>query len=471
MALPVPRQGRRPPPGPASGPGSVGGGSGSGGSGHVVGPADQATIRRLNLALLLRNLVAGGPRSRARLAQDTGLNKATVSTLVAELMTRRLVTEGLPDRSGTGRPGRVLQLDTATVRLVGLKLNVDYLVGVVTDLTGRVLCRERVAAPLDSLGPAQGLRRVAELARSLLAGCGARPDQVEAVIVSVPGLVQSDADILSYAPNLHWAQVDIGNTLRGRLGWRRARFLVDNDANLAAIAEYAVGDSAGTGHLLFVVGEIGVGAGILVGGQVVRGRSGFAGEVGHMPLGSPAVECDCGRWGCWETAVGLRALLPAIDPGDTAGTASTGSPTMSADGPVMRRSTSAGWAADAGSRVAEIASRAAAGDPRTLAVLAEVGRGLGVGVSILANVLDPEVIVLGGHFAALRQFLEPAVRAQMSAQIVAARTTRLEFSRFGFDAPVIGAAHAGIALLLDDPIRVAPRDATAEPDRAVDAVG
>lgn len=437
-----------PPPGPASG-----------GASGPVGPADQATVRRLNLALLLRSLVAGGPRSRARLAQDTGLNKATVSSLVAELMARRLITEGAPDRGGTGRPGRVLQLDTATVRLVGLKLNVDYLVGVVTDLTGRVLCRERVAAPLETLGPAQGLRRVAELARSLLAGCGAFPDQVEAVIVSVPGLVQSDADILSYAPNLHWAQVDIGNTLRGRLGWRRARFLVDNDANLAAIAEYAVGDSAGTRHLLFVVGEIGVGAGILVDGQVVRGRSGFAGEVGHMPLGSPEAECDCGRRGCWETAVGLRALLPAIDPGGP------GDPDSPAAAPLDPNVRSAGWAADAGSRVEEIAGRAAAGDPRTLAVLAEVGRGLGIGVSMLANVLDPEVIVLGGHFAALRQFLEPAVRAQMTAQIVAARTTRLEFSRFGFDAPVVGAAHAGIALLLDDPIMVAPRDADAEPGR------
>ena len=439
--LPVPRQGGHSPSGPAAGTGRS-------------GPADQATVRRLNLALLLRSLVAGGPRSRARLAQDTGLNKATVSTLVAELMARRLVTEGAADRGGTGRPGRVLQLDTATVRLVGLKLNVDYLVGVVTDLTGRVLSRERVAAPLDSLGPAQGLRRVADLARALLAGCGARPDQVEAVIISVPGLVHSDADILSYAPNLHWSQVDIGNTLRGRLGWP-ARFLVDNDANLAAIAEYAVGHSAGTRNLLFVVGEIGVGAGILVDGQVLRGRSGFAGEVGHMPLGSPDVLCDCGRRGCWETAIGLRALLPAI-------------------GPVTASSPSASWAADAASRVDEIASRAAAGDPRTLAVLTEVGRRLGVGVSILANVLDPEVIVLGGHFSALREFLEPDVRAQMSAQIVAARTTRLEFSRFGFDAPVIGAAHAGIALLLDDPIMVTPRAAagTAEPGRAVaDAAG
>ena len=397
-------------------------------------PADQATVRRHNLALIMRTLIASGPQSRARLADRSGLNKATVSSLVAELIRRRLVTEGSVDRGGTGRPGRRVELDTSTVRCVGLELNVDNAVGVVTDLTGQVLARRRDVARMDTLGPARAIRRLADLSQRLLVDSGTVPDQVETVHVSVPGLVDVEAETLTLAPNLHWRDVDVANSLRGRLRWDRAEFLADNDANLGAMAEYAIGASAGSGHLVYVVGDIGVGAGIMLDGHIVRGRSGFAGEVGHMPLGRPDALCDCGRYGCWETAVGLRALLVALEP--------------EPDGRLP----------DNAARLDELVRRAEVGDARTLTVLADVGHWLGVGMSILANVLDPEVIVLGGHFSLLRRFLEPSLQTELAARVMAATPgTRVEFSAFGFDAPVMGAAHAGIERIVADPTLVAAR--------------
>jgi len=402
-------------------------------TGDLRSPSDQATVRRLNLGLLMRSLAAGGPRSRARLAEDTGLNKATVSSLVTELVDRALVTEGIIQRSGVGRPGRTIEVNTAVVRCIGLELNVDYLAGVITDLTGRVLARRRLALPMLELGPAKAMGQVAELAEALVADCGATLAQVATLHLSLPGLIDIDAGVLAYGPNLHWRQVDVVHTLIGRLRWSGTRIAVDNDANLGAMAEYASGPSAGSSNLLYLVGEIGVGAGMIINGRIIRGATGFAGEVGHMPIGNPTVRCACGRHGCWETAVGMNAVVAAVASGS--------------DGLEQ---------GDMATRLAEIIRRAEAGDLRTLSALALTGRQLGVGASMLANLLDPEVIIFGGHFAALQKYMEPAVTAEMRSRTLggALMACRLEFSTLGFEAPALGAAYAGIDTLINDPTLV-----------------
>jgi predicted NBD/HSP70 family sugar kinase len=398
-----------------------------------VSPAHQATVRRMNLSLLLRNLLAHGPRSRARLAEDTGLTKATVSSLVAELSERRLVTEGRIDRGGVGRPGRMVEIDAGNVRCFGLELNVDQVIGIVTDLGGRVLARRREALPLRVLGPVAGLDAVVGFVTRVLAECDADPEQVETLHVSLPGLIDVDTGVLAYAPNLHWRRVDIVQTLVGQLRWDRTRVRIDNDANFGAMAEFAAGRSAGSRDLLYIVGDIGVGAGLLMDGRIVRGRFGFAGEVGHMPVGRIDIRCGCGRFGCWETAVGLEAVaagVPQADDGSTDGEA----------------------------RLAVVARRAETGDPHTMAVLADVGRWLGIGASLLANVLDPEVIILGGHFAMLQSYLRPTLLAEMQSRVVAEpKSVRVEFSEFGPDAPALGAAHSGIDQLVGDPTLVRAR--------------
>ena len=356
-----------------------------------------------------------------------------MSSLVTELVDRGLVIEGIIQRSGVGRPGRTIEVNADGVRCIGLELNVDYLAGVITDLTGAVLARRRLSLPMLELGPARAMGQVAELAAGLVADCGATVEQVETLYLSLPGLIDIDAGVLAYGPNLHWRQVDVVHTLMGRLQWAGTMIGVDNDANLGAMAEYAAGPSAGSANLLYLVGEIGVGAGMILDGRIVRGATGFAGEVGHMPIGDPAVKCGCGRRGCWETAVGMNAVVAAVSrPGDE-----------------LDR-------ADMSARLAEIVRRAESGDRRTLDALAETGRMLGVGASVLANLLDPEVIIFGGHFTALQKYMIDAVTVEMRSRVLggAAMACRLEFSTLGFEAPALGAAHAGIDALINDPTLV-----------------
>lgn len=274
---------------------------------------------------------------------------------------------------------------------------------------------------------------MADLARSLVDDARSDPSHVETLCLSIPGLVDATDGILSYAPNLNWHEVDVGHALAGRLRWNHVRVLVDNDANLGAVAEYSAGRSAGSANLVYVLGGIGVGAGLVLNGQIVRGASGFAGEIGHMPVGPADAVCGCGRSGCWETAVGLRALLDA--------TATNGAGAV-AD-------------ADLNSRLAGIVERMAAGEKQTTDAVADVARWLGQGLSVVANLLDPEVIVLGGHFATLRDYLGPIARAELGRRVMTPRSAcRLEFSDLGYEAAALGAAYCGIEVLLKDPTLV-----------------
>ena len=398
-------------------------------------------MRRINLALLMRSLSDGGPRSRARLADDTGLTKATVSSLVTELIDRSLVTEGTIDRTGMGRPGRTVELDRTAVRFVGIELQVDYIAGTVLDLGGRVLARRRIGRSMAELGPARALGVVADVARDLIADARCTPNQVQSLHMAVPGLVDADAGMLSFAPNLHWRDVDIVHTLMGRLQWSDTRIGVDNDANMGAMAHYAVGEVAGTSNLLYLAGAVGVGAGMIVDGRIVRGADGFAGEVGHMTVGQPDRLCGCGRRGCWETEVGLAALLNMVaGPGET----------------------SPDEQADLGAQLVEVTRLAAAGDQRVLDALAEQANWLGIGIGILANVLNPDTIVLGGHYPAVRDYLERTVVTALRSRVLAlpAAMCRVVFSELGFEAAALGAAHVGIEQLISDPTLARLREAS-----------
>ncbi|NEK86718.1 ROK family protein [Blastococcus saxobsidens] len=402
------------------------------GSSERRAPADQATVRRNNLGLVLRHLRDHGPRSRARIAQETGLNKATVSSLVAELGERRLVSAGEVDRAGSvGRPGLIVHLDGRCVCGIGVELNVDYAAVLVLDLRGEVLFEHRLALDIPSLGAEETLDAVAGLVREAVeaaAGLGARP---AGLTVAVAGLVRSVDGVVTLAPNIGWRDVAVLDGLRSRLDVEFP-IRVENDANLSAIAEWAMGSEARTPDLVYLTGEVGVGGGVIVAGRLLRGAGGLSGEVGHTSLGDPDVVCGCGRRGCWETVVGLAALLrAAADPGD----------------PVRDPGR------DLETRLAEVARRAEAGDDRTLQALRQVGTSLGTGAAVLINVFNPRVVLLGGYFAVLGRYLMEPVLAELESRVLGPGMAgaRVVLSTLGFTAAVRGGAHVALESVFDDP--------------------
>jgi predicted NBD/HSP70 family sugar kinase len=257
------------------------------------------------------------------------------------------------------------------------------------------------------------------------------------IAVAVPGLVDVTRGVVTLAPNLYWHELPLADQLSSILGPLSVPVRVDNDANLAALAEYTSGVAAGTPHLVYLTGEVGVGGGIIVGGELLRGADGFSGEVGHLQVDPNGSRCGCGRTGCWETKVGLAALVRAAMPEQAYGL-----PGM----PVP----------DPGERVADIARGLASGDRRMMTAVAQVGEWLGLGGSILANLLNPRVIVIGGYFASLAQWLLPHAQDQLQRLVVAAPAAQWRFvaSTLGFGAASRGAASMVVNHIIDDPTTI-----------------
>ena len=398
-------------------------------------PTDRASIRRTNLGLVLRLLRDAGPRSRARIAADTGLPKATISSLIAELVEHGLVSEGEFERDGAvGRPGHAVEVDGRTVCGIGAEINVDYLSVIALNLRGDLVAEGRIAVDVRKAGPEAVLDSAARLIQDTIATLLADGIRTLGVALAAPGMIDLDAGTVSFASNIGWRGVAVVDGLRRRLGPAAPPVHLENDAKLGALAEYLVASAAGIHDLLYLTGETGVGAGIIAGGRLLRGTAGFAGEVGHLPLGpADGLRCACGRVGCWETAVGLAALLRyAADPDD----------------PVCDPSV------DLVQRLAELRRRADSGDRRTRAALERIADGLGPGLVLLLDVLNPRLAVLGGYFAYFGDYLIEGVRREVNASVMAPNAGGCEIglSTLGFTAAARGGAYLALDAVYEDPI-------------------
>jgi predicted NBD/HSP70 family sugar kinase len=249
--------------------------------------------------------------------------------------------------------------------------------------------------------------------------------------VALPGLVDAESGALLIAPNLGWTDVRVVDELRERLSGPAFPLAADNEANLAAMAELWEGTARGLSDVLYVSGEIGVGAGIIVSGELFRGAQGFGGEFGHMTLDPDGRPCACGSRGCLETLAGLEALLETAGLDPTAATTTTGS----------------------GQPVSDLAARARMGDERALQALGEAGRWLGIGLASAANLLNFQAVVLGGFFAQLATWLAAPIARELETHVLASEWAipRLLPSTLGPEAAVRGAAALSLRRVLADP--------------------
>lgn len=397
---------------------------------QAPGLANQRAVRRYNLGVVLRHVSEHGPRSRATIALETGLNKTTVSSLVTELIGLDLLVErGLDYRGTVGRPGQVVELSSSGVVALGLEINVDYLAVRALDLTGKERHRALEARDNRRVSGAEVLEHLSALAADALRAVEADGLRPVGAAVGLPGLVDADRGVLLVAPNLGWRDVPVVDELRRSLDDPSFPVVADNEANLAALAELWEGTARGLSDVLYVSGEIGVGAGLIVGGELFRGSGGFGGEFGHMTLERGGRPCGCGSRGCLETLVGLEALL------EMAGLPKLG-PTGGAARPV-----------------GELVERARGGDERALGALEEAGRWLGVGIASAANLLNFQAVVLGGLFAQLAPWLADPIGEELRAHFLAAdwATPQVLPSKLGAEAAVRGAAASSLQRIFADP--------------------
>jgi glucokinase-like ROK family protein len=399
-------------------------------SGSGVRRAAGEPAPRPNLSEVLRLVWQEREISRAEIARRRGLSRSTVSLIVEELLGLGLLREVGAGESRGGRRPIVLQFDDGAAVVLGVDLGATHVAVALTDLRGRVLAWEHRMHPVRD-DPEGALALVTELAERCLAGWGGSRRRLLGAGVAVPSPIDpARPDELNSVVLPAWRGVAVGKALRKRF---RVPVLVDNDANLGALAERWWGAGRGVDDFVYVKLATGIGSGFLVDGRIYRGASGFAGEIGHVSIDPNGERCACGLRGCLVTLVGAPALLRRAR-------------ALLAEFP---SSALAGREFD----IAVLEDAALAGDPLALQVVGEAGRHLGVVIAGLLNVLNPARVIIGGGLARLGELLlEPLRQVVRSRTFVSSmEASSIVASELGARAVAVGAATLLLDGALSDP--------------------
>ena len=308
---------------------------------------------------------------------------------------------------------------------IGVDIGGTKVAAGVVDSSGRVLARARADTPERSVRPSVVEGTIVGVVGELLEEAG---DRVAAVGIGAAGFVAADRATIVFAPHLSWRN----EPLRERLGERLALpIFIDNDANAAIWAEGKFGAARGENHAMMITLGTGIGGGILMDGQILRGRFGIAGEFGHMQVVRGGHRCECGNRGCWEQYASGNALVREARS------------LVAANSPLARdlyERVQGDPGRLAGPLVTEVAQ---GGDRTAVELLAEVGSWLGVGLANLAAAFDPGTFVIGGGVSAAGELLLEPARQAFRSQLTGrgfrpeARIVRAEL---GNEAGMIGAA-------------------------------
>jgi predicted NBD/HSP70 family sugar kinase len=378
------------------------------------------------LGLLLEQVHRDGELTRAELTQRLGLNRSTIGALVAELTDLGLIDERVPTgNERAGRPSHVVAPRADGPFAIAVEVDVDSVVTAAVTLGGDVLARYDHNLPAHGTTPYEIAARIAADVEELFASMplGARSVGIG---VSTPGTVApTTGGRVEHAPNLEWRDEPFGAILAERLPPGIA-VAFGNDANLGALAEHLRGAARGFHDAVYLTGKIGVGGGVIVDGKLLSGAGGFAGEVGHMLLDPSGPPCHCGSRGCVETYVGEEALLRLA--GRT--------------GPPTRES------------VAEVMRAARAGEPDALRGVRAVGVALGRTIANLVNLLNPQVVIMGGSLATVLELCRAEVEHEIDVRAMseARRSVQLRTAGLGENSSLIGGAELAFGPLLADPV-------------------
>jgi predicted NBD/HSP70 family sugar kinase len=385
-------------------------------------------MRAHNLALVLRHVATSANQpSRASLAAATGLTRATVSALVDDLIAGHLLTELQPEpRAGAGRPAVGLALAPDGPAGLGLEINIDYLAACVLDLSGTLRHRLVLHADQRPAGAGAALAGIGQLAARLRTLAERDGLTVAGAALAVPGLVGPNG-LIHAAPNLDWHDVDAPAVLRQTLALGDLPLVIDNEANLAALGELHANPRI-TPSFVYISGEIGIGAGIVLEGTLYRGARGFSGEIGHIPVQPDGAICRCGARGCLEQYAGQEAIL---------------------------RNARVPLNGQQDQPLSTLSRFAAAADSDALAALAGAGTALGTAVAALVNLLDVGTVVLGGSYAPLLPWLRDGVELEIARRVLTSTwaPVTVRAATLGADAAIIGAAGAVVRAVRDDPAR------------------
>ena len=367
-------------------------------------------LRQSNRHDILELLRASGPLSRAALARELGLSPTTASSIVSDLVTGGFAEESqAPARGGRGRPGRLVRLATPPGVIVGADIGRRHLQVALARRDGGVLAERFVDLPAGQ-HRATTTEMVLSVVDELFVEAGHDRSDLLAVGIGLPGPIEQETQFIATGTILpEWVGYDLVSVLRAELG---VPVSLDNDANLGVLGETSHGAARGARHVYYVKVATGVGSGMILGGALHRGAGGTAGELGHTSIQLDGRVCRCGGRGCLETEASVPALLEML------------APTLGEDIDLPR--------------VLELAAQ---GNRACLRAITDVGHSVGRALSTVCNLLNPEVIVIGGPLVAVGDPFLDAIRDAVGRGAIASNSAELTIrpAELGRRAELVGA--------------------------------
>jgi predicted NBD/HSP70 family sugar kinase len=351
--------------------------------------ASSEVARDINRDVVLELIRTKQPISRADLSRLSGLRPSTISAIVGQLLDEKWISEGPVMRLPRGRRPTMLSLNAESVILVSDIRPTQVIIAVV-DLNGRFLSRETLPLVKD---PVRGVENIIAAMQKMIANY---PDRsFEGIGLSLPGRVDPTTQRLILAPNLSWTNYDIKGAIERNIP---LQIEMDNAANACLLSELWFGHMDGVREAVLVTISEGVGSAILANGRLVTGKSGLAGEFGHVPIDPAGPQCGCGRRGCWEVFASSRAAINFY--ADSA--------------PDAPRPT-----------IMELLNLAEDGDEKALTALNRQAAYLGQGLRIITSVLSPEVILLTGGLTTSWKRFGPIVEKELAKDLLAGTAPRI----------------------------------------------
>jgi predicted NBD/HSP70 family sugar kinase len=378
-------------------------------------------IRGINRSILLNAIKTKGAISRADLAHLTGLSPATVTAITGELINSDLIFEKEVAGSSGGRPPILLALNARGGFVIGIKLMENHVVGALTDLNAAVLVKSTV--DMANKQPDAVVDVLVELVNQLTAKSGIRKKQLLGVGIGLAGVVDSGQGVLRQSPFFGWKNIPLKDLIQTRL---HVPVYLENDVNTLTLGERWLGSGIPEDNFIVVTIGRGIGMGMVLDGQIYRGKSGGAGEFGHIVVDPSGPLCNCGKRGCLESFVSDRAMLAA--------------------------------AKQKGLEVSDLeslASLALEGDERAIEILENAGRLFGRELANLVNIMDPRLILISGEGVVVGETFFTAMRGTFRSNIMPglAEDTEIRVATWGDDVWARGAASVVIGEVFRSPIQ------------------
>ena len=379
-------------------------------------------IRSINRSILLNVIKTEGEVSRVALAHMTGLSPATVTTITGQLIQEGLVFEKATGNSTGGRPPIMLALNPRGGFVIGIKLMESKAVGAITDLNASILAKDAIELPDTQVNTS--VETLVALVNRLVQQAGIKKKQLMGVGIGLAGVVDFSQGIVKQNPIFGWKNINLRELLEARM---RVPVYIDNDVNTLTLGEKWLEPGKPEDNFIVITLGRGIGMGIVINGQIYRGKGGGAGELGHIMMDPNGPLCNCGRRGCLETLLSDRALVAEAQQ------------KVSAD------------VCD----LDDLIARMKAGDQNAALIFTRAGKLLGYQIANLVNLFDPKLIIISGEGIRMGDVFFSAVRNTFNQDVMPglAEDTEIRVNSWGDDIWALGAASLVIAEIFISPIQ------------------